>query len=170
MAGIFRFINTNVPTPGCNLRCEYCYIKQHGDEESILQIDKSKNLFEYSVEHMLSSLTTERMGGICAFHFTGEGETLLCLELADIMYGLLEAGHYVSLTTNTTIDSQIKKIASFPIEFRKCIFFKCSFAFLELKRKNLLDNFVKNVQLLKRSGISFTIEIVSSDFLLEDLE
>ena len=53
MERIYRFINlffylfTNVPSVGCNLRCEYCYIKQHGDEENVLKIDKNKKLFKY---------------------------------------------------------------------------------------------------------------------------
>jgi len=167
---IYRFINTGVPTLGCNLRCEYCYIKQHGDEERILTIDESKSLFNYSIEHMLKALTVKRMGGVCNFHFTGEGETLLCPSLVDLMYGLLDVGHYVTLTTNTTIGYQIDKIITFPENFRKRMFFKVSFAYRELKQRQMLEIFAQNVQLLKQSGISYTIEIVSSDFLLGDIE
>jgi len=170
MSGVYRFIGVELPTPGCNLRCEYCYIGQHGDEERILSIDNDKKLFRYTVEHMLSALSVERMGGACMFNLTGSGETLLCPELVQIMYGLLENGHYVSVITNCTIRDPLEKIANFPEEYRKRIFFKCSFQYRELRKREMLDKFASNIGLLKSHGIAFGIEIVASDYLLDDIE
>jgi hypothetical protein len=86
------------------------------------------------------------------------------------MYGLLDMGHYLYLTTNTTIQSQIKKIVAFPMDFRERIFFKISLHYQEMKRLNMLDVFVENINMLKQSGIGYGLEIVESDYLLDDIE
>ncbi len=169
MPGIFRFINTNIPTNGCNLRCEYCYIRQHGDE-SVLQTGAAKERFRYSVTHMLKALSIERMGGVCMFNISGSGETLLCPEIVEITKGLLENGHYVALINNCTITQRINQMAAFPAQHRQRLFFKASFHFRELKRRNLLNTFVANINTLRQSGIAFSIEIVSSDYLLPDID
>ncbi|MDR2594953.1 MAG: radical SAM protein [Fibromonadaceae bacterium] len=170
MAGIYRFINTNIPTVGCNLRCEYCYIKQRGNENTMLKIDNSKQLFRYSVEHMIKALTVKRLGGVCMFNISGSGETLLCPEIVEITEGLLKNGHYVALINNCTIRSRIEQLAKLPPDYRARIFFKVSFHYRELKRKNMLESFANNVHLLKNSGIGYSIEIVSNDYVLEELE
>jgi len=170
ISGVYRFINTDVPTVGCNLRCEYCYIRQHGDEESMLEIDKRKELFRFSVEHMLVALSLKRMGGVCMFNISGSGETLLCPQILDIVCGLLETGHYVALITNCTIRSRIDEIVAFPQEYKKRLFFKVSFHYRELRRRKMLESFTENVHLLKRSGIAFSLEIVSGDHFLDDID
>lgn len=169
MAGIYRFINTNIPAEGCNLRCEYCYIRQHGDEE-MLEIDKSKKLFNYSTPHMLRALRTERMGGVCMFNISGAGETLLNPEIFPIVYGLLAEGHYVALISNCTVTKVIEQFGNMPQEYRNRLFFKASFHYRELKKRGILDTYVRNIHLMKERQIAFSVEIVSNDYILEELD
>ncbi|MCL2078881.1 MAG: hypothetical protein FWH17_03450 [Oscillospiraceae bacterium] len=170
MAGIYRFINTDIPSVGCNLRCEYCYIIQHGDEASVLKIDAAKKLFNYPVEHMQNALTVERMGGVCMFNISGSGETLLNPEIVPLTYGLLKNGHYVALINNCTISNRIAEMTEFPTEFRSRLFFKVSFHYRELKRRGMLYEFAENVTMLKKAGIAFSIEVVSNDYVLNEIE
>lgn len=169
MAGIYRFINTNIPTVGCNLRCEYCYIRQH-DEEELLHINNTKKLFRYSVEHMLNALSVERMGGICMFNISGTGETLLNPKIFDIVYGLVKQGHFVALISNCTITSIIEKFGDMPEEYRQRLFFKASFHYKELKKRKLLETYARNIQYMKKHQIAFSVEIVSNDDVLNELD
>lgn len=167
--GFYRFINTTVPTDGCNLRCEYCYVKQRGDED-LLEIEAGKQRFRYSIEHMMLALSVERMGGICMFNIAGSGETLLCPDIVQITEGLLANGHFVALITNLTIRSRVTELCLLPQEYRDRLFFKVSFHYRELKRRNMLDSFAENVHMLKNHGISFSVEIVASDYALDDVD
>lgn len=169
MAGIYRFINTNIPTEGCNLRCEYCYIRQHGDEEQ-LRIDHMKRLFSYSVPHMLKALSVERMGGVCMFNISGTGETLLNPEIFNIVSGLLKQGHYIALISNCTVTKIIEKFGAMPIECRQRLFFKASFHYRELKKKNLLETYAGNIRFMREHQIAFSIEVVSNDYVLDELD
>ncbi len=170
MKGIYRFINTNIPTMGCNLRCEYCYIRQHGDEDSVLKIDTSKNLFKYSIEHMIKALTIERLGGTCMFNISGSGETMLCPDIVKIVKGILDNGHYVAIISNCTISSVIDELIRFSDMEKKRIFIKASFHYRALKQKGILELYSSNIKKIKEAGIAFSVEIVSSDYVLDDLD
>ena len=167
--GFYRFINTTVPTDGCNLHCEYCYVEQRGDGEW-LKIEERKNPFQYSIEHMLQALTLERMGGVCMFNIAGSGETLLCPGIVQISEGLLRHGHYVAIITNLTIRKRVEEFCAFPKEYKDRLFFKVSFHYAELKKRNMLNIFADNVLTLKNNNISFCVEIVASDYILEYLD
>jgi MoaA/NifB/PqqE/SkfB family radical SAM enzyme len=169
MEPIYRFFNCPVPVTGCNLRCDYCYIVQQGNE-SRLDFSKTKEYFEYSVGHMVESLKKERLGGVCAFHLCGIGETFLWAEIVDFAIGLLRNGHYVSFTSNCTITKPLKQLAELPAEFRAKLFFKCSFHWREFKKRNLLETFTQNIAMLKKVGISFSVEIVTNDYILNELD
>lgn len=169
MSGVHRFINTNIPTEGCNLRCEYCYIRQHG-QEGILAADKSRKLFEYPVSHMLRALDTKRMGGTCMFNISGSGETLLNPNIFEIVFGLISQGHYVALISNCTVTKTIEQFGEMQEEYRHRLFFKASFHYRELKRKNLLKTYARNILFMKEHQIAFSIEVVSNDYVLEEIE
>lgn len=169
MAGIYRFINTNIPAEGCNLRCEYCYIRQHGNEE-LLKIDNTKKLFSYSVSHMLKALSIERMGGVCMFNISGTGETLLNPDIFDIVYGLVAQGHYVALISNCTITKIIEKFGAMPVECRHRLFFKASFHYRELKKRKLLETYARNIRFMREHQIAFSVEMVSNDYVLNELD
>lgn len=169
MAGIYRFINTNVPTKGCNLRCEYCYIRQWGEEEQ-LNICNEKEWYKYPVHHMIEALTVERMGGVCMFNFSAEGETLLSPFLFEIVTGLIKNGHYVAIISNCTITSEVKKYIELNKEMRDHLFFKCSLHYRELKKHGLLETYSKNINLLRANEISFSVELVSNDFIIDEID
>lgn len=164
-----RFFNCPIPVTGCNLRCDYCYLVQQGNEK-LLDFKETNEGFKYSVEHMLKALTPERLGGICAFHICGEGETFLWADIVKFAYGLYEMGHFVSFTSNCTVTKVINEFISFPEKFRKKMFFKCSFHYREFERLGLLERFADNVNRLAAAGISYTVELVTNDYVLEKLD
>lgn len=169
MENFVRFFNCPIPVTGCNLRCDYCYLVQQGNEK-LLDFKESNEGFMYSVPHMLKALDPERLGGICAFHVCGEGETMLWSEICDFALGLYEMGHYVSFTTNCTITKTMKRFTEFPREYREKMFFKCSFHYREFKKRGLLETFAANVNALAGAGISYTVELVTNDYVLDNLE
>lgn len=155
-----RFVNTNIPTNHCNLRCSYCYIGQtYGYDNK----EMYEGGLQYSFDHMKRCLTIERFGGVCLFNLCASGETLLFSKLPEIVEMLLGLGHWVSIVTNLTIEKTLNKILQLPKELLQYTFFKCSFHYLELKRLNLLDIFFYNVELLKQKGIAFTVELTVND-------
>lgn len=169
MEGIYRFFNCPIPVTGCNCRCDYCYIVQQGNERQ-LDFTKTKDIFKYSVEHMVKALDKERLGGVCAFHICGDGETFLWDEIVDFAVGLLKNGHYVSFTSNCTITKPLKQLVELSAEFRAKLFFKCSFHWREFKQRKLLNVFTANVNMLKAAGISHSVEVVTNDFVLDSLD
>lgn len=132
---IKRFIECIVPVTACNLRCHYCYVIQNDYRTN--KIPK----FEYSPEYIAKALSKKRLGGTCLFNICGAGETLLPEEVVKVAYQLLNAGHYVNITTNGTITERFEEISSFPKEFCERLTFSFSFHYLELRDRNLLDVF-----------------------------
>jgi len=164
-----RFFNCSLPVSGCNLRCDYCYLIQRGDEKS-LDFKESNEGLKYPVAHMLKALTPDRLGGICAFHICADGETLLWSDIIEFSKGLFEMGHFVSFTSNCTVTNKILEFTSFPEEYRERMFFKCSFHYREFKRLGLLERFTQNVNYLAKAGISYSVEIVTNDYILENID
>lgn len=139
------------------MRCQYCYIPMHySGKESIpdlsLCVEKASNAF-----------STERLGGICMFNICATGETLLHPQLFDVVNSILSNGHYVMVVTNGTLTERFREYCTLDEERRKRLFFKISLHYLELKRLNLIDRFCENVELIKNSGISYTIELTPDD-------
>ncbi|MDX9802316.1 MAG: radical SAM protein [Spirochaetia bacterium] len=160
MEKIVRFIGCHVPMDNCNLQCSYCFVSHRPP-------GKAKRLsIGHSPEEVRTALSKERLGGTCVMHFAASGETTLSSELFPIIHELLKEGHYVSVVTNGTINEWFEKISSLPESFRKKIFFKFSFHFLELKRKGLIEKFCSNINKSRAMGCSVSVEIVSSDDLI----
>lgn len=159
MDKIKRFIDCYIPTETCNFRCHYCYIAQHR------KFNNKVAKFTYSPNYIRKALSKERLGGTCMLNLCAGGETLIAEEVIDVTKELLKEGHYVMIVTNGSLTNRFKKISQFPKELINHLFFKFSFHYLELKRMNILDNFFENVDLMKKSGASFTIEITPNDEL-----
>ena len=159
MDKIKRFIDCYIPTETCNFRCHYCYIAQHR------KFNNKVAKFTYSPNYIRKALSKERLGGTCMLNLCVGGETLIAEEVIDVTKELLKEGHYVMIVTNGSLTNRFKKISQFPKELINHLFFKFSFHYLELKRMNILDNFFENVDLMKKSGASFTIEITPNDEL-----
>lgn len=155
-----RFINCYVPTEGCNFKCSYCYIGQRKEF--------CNSMFKriYPLEVMQKATTKERLGGKCIFNLCAGGETLLGEQIVEVIEMLLENGHNVSIVTNGTISVNIDKILSFPEELKKDLYFKFSFHYFELKKKNLMKVFFDNVHKVMNEGISFSIDITPCDELI----
>lgn len=160
MDGIKRFIDCYVPVTTCTLRCHYCYITQHR------LFDNKLPTFKYSSEQVRKSLSRERLGGVCLINLCGGGETLLPPEMTEYVRALLEEGHYVMIVTNATVSKRFEEIASFPAELLSRLFFKFSYHYMELKRKNLLERFFDNIKRIRDAGCSFTLEATPSDELV----
>ena len=157
MDSIKRYIDCHVPVTGCTLRCHYCYITQHR------LFDSKLPKFKYSPEHVRKALSRERLGGTCLINLCGGGETLLPPEVPAYAKALLEEGHYVMIVTNGTIDKRFDEIAAFAPELTKRLFFKFSYHYMELKKRNLLNRFFSNIRKVRDAGCSFTLEATPSD-------
>ena len=152
------FLSVSVPVKACNLKCDYCYISHHGG------VDNDGCVIPEAV-FIRKALSRKRIGGTALINFCGIGETLLCKELSCIVEELLKEGHYVSIISNATLTNEIKKYTSFDESLRRRLFFKCSFHYLQLKKRELLKNYADNVKALRNSGISISVELVPGDEL-----
>lgn len=160
MDKIKRFIDCYVPVTTCSLRCHYCYITQHRLFEGKLPE------FIYTPQHVRECLSQKRLGGKCLLNFCGGGETLLVPQLLDYIKELLEEGHYIMIVTNATVSKAFTEIATWPQYLLSHLFFKFSYHYMQLKERNLLDTFFKNVCLMRESGCSFTLEATPSDEMI----
>lgn len=160
---IKRFITCRIPVTACNFNCMYCYLRS---------IEKRTiENFVLSPEELSKKLSVERLGGICYFNLCADGETMLHPQLISLVKELTKSGHYVDIITNGTLarkfDELIETLSS--VEQSR-LMIKFSFHYLQLKEKKLLDSFLDNVNKIKQSGISYTIEITPHDELVEYID
>ncbi|MBD7913314.1 radical SAM protein [Clostridium cibarium] len=161
MDKIKKVILIPIPMSICNFRCHYCYLAQR---KECFQNEQPK--FEYSPEHVANAMSPERLGGLAFFNFCADGETLLTKDLDKYIYEIVKKGHYVEIVTNLTITSELEKILSWDVKLLKRVEFKCSFHYLELKKRSLLETFADNVRKIWEAGASANIEITPSDELI----
>ena len=159
---IKKFIDVYVPINQCNFDCPYCYISTWNESRRNLK-DIS---ISYSPDIIRKGLSKNRWQGSLMLNFCATGETLLCNELIPIVKELLAEGHYCMIVTNGTISPKFKMMAEFDDELKKRLFIKFSYHYLELKNKNLLDVFFDNVNMMKSSKISYTVELTPSDIYI----
>ncbi len=160
MDKIKRYIECFVPITTCTLRCHYCYIVQNNLFNS--KIHK----FKYSPDTLKKALSKERLGGTCLVNFCAAGETLLSNQILDYIKAVLEEGHYVMVVTNATISARFDEIISFSPELLNRLFFKFSYHYIELTKKNLLERFFENIKKVRDAGCSFTLEVTPCDELI----
>ena len=158
---IKKIVLLHVPTSICNLRCSYCYLAQRNECYQGRQAE-----LKYTPEQVAKALSKERMGGICYINFTAEGETLLTKDIDTYCKALAEEGHFIEIVTNLTVTSMVDRILKWDKKLLEHIEFKCSFHYLELKRKKLLDVFAENVNKIWMAGASANIELPPSDELI----
>lgn len=156
-----RFVNIYVPVTTCNLKCEYCYITQSG-----LWKNKVPE-FKYSSTTIQQALSKERLGGICHINICGGGETLIPKQIVPITKGLLEEGHFIMIVTNGTISQRFDEFLELDDELKKRLGFKFSFHYKQLiNNEKLMDEFLNNVDKIRKNGMSFSIEMTPSDDLI----
>lgn len=161
MDRVKKLIMLQVPTSICNFRCHYCYLAQRDVSYQGLQAD-----MKYSPEQVAKALSKERMGGPCFINVCADGETLLTKDIDLYLKALVMEGHYLEIVTNLTITPMVRKILSWEKDLLSHVEFKCSFHYLELKKRALLDVFAENVADIWKSGASATIEMTPSDELI----
>lgn len=162
---IHKFIELLVHgTTECNFHCEYCYVWRKNE------FTKGRTTSAYSAKEIRCALSRNRMGGPCHMNACALGETLLSQDIVELTYELLEEGHYVSLVTNGTIVPKIDAMLRFPDEMLARLFFKLSFHYAELKRTNLYEVFWANVDKIKNSPCSYSIEITPCDSLIHHID
>ncbi len=161
---IKRFIDCNVPTQVCNLKCPYCYVGQvDGFSGKIKTIN-------HSPEEVRKALSRTRMGGTILINFCGTGETLLGEDILPIVLEILKEGHYVQIVTNGTITKRFDEIIKWNREYLDRLLIKFSYHYSEFVRLNLLDVFFDNVVKVRDAGCSISVEITSGDGMVEYIE
>jgi hypothetical protein len=87
--------------------------------------------------------------------------------MVDYIKAMLEQGHYVMVVTNGTLSKRFNQILEFPPDLLRRLFFKFSFHYLELKRRNLLKLFFRNIEKMRNAGCSFTLELTPNSDLVD---
>lgn len=162
---LHKFIECFVPVTACNLRCHYCYVAQ-GKDPSGGKLPEA----EFSAEHLARAFDKNRLGGTCLVNLCGAGETLLPPEIPGYVKAILSQGHFVMIVTNMLLGKPLDEILSITEEWRSRLFFKCSFHYLQLKQRGLLECFCENVEKVRAVGCSMSIEITPSDELVPHIE
>jgi hypothetical protein len=160
-----RLVMVHVPMSICNFRCHYCYLSHRP-----IAYQGEQLTCQYSPDHVGKALSKERLGGTCFFNFCAEGETLLARQIDEYIYALVKQGHYVEIVTNMTVTPVLEKILAWEENLLRRVEFKCSFHYLELKQKELLNTFANNVNKAWEAGASASIEITPSDELIPLIE
>ncbi|MBR1808754.1 MAG: radical SAM protein [Paludibacteraceae bacterium] len=155
-----RFIDIYVPIESCTLRCDYCYITHHR------LFNNKLPKFNYDADTIRKALSKERLGGTCLLNLCAGGETLLAPEMPQYIKALLEEGHYVMVVTNATVDRAFNEMATWPKDLLERLFFKFSYHYMELKKRNLFDRFFNNIRKMRDAGASFTLELTPYDDLV----
>ena len=152
-----RLILGFIPNNKCNLKCQYCYITQ------LDKWGKNADEFKYEPNHIVNALSVERLGGVSIINLTGQGETLLYSGIVELTHGLLKEGHFVELVTNAISTKVIRELLKISASELDRLEFKISFHYKELKQRKLLEHFFDNVNLIKQSHASFTLELMPYD-------
>lgn len=165
MDKMVRFIDIFIPISACNLKCHYCYIAS--SERRNAPVPK----FEHSPEFIGKALSQKRLGGVALINMCAWGETMLMPEIVDVTGAILEQGHYVWIVTNGLVQEKFRKmIETYPKEQLERLAFKFSFHYLELKRLNKMDDFFATIEMVKKAGCSYTVELTSCDELEEHID
>jgi len=158
---ISKAIFIRIPMSFCNFRCQYCYLSQRENTHNERQIE-----YQYSPKHVAKALSKERLGGVSYINICADGETLIAKDIEKYIYELLKEGHYIEIVTNLSITSILDRMLKWDRKLLSHLEFKCSFHYLELKEKKLLNVFAENVNKIWDAGASANIEITPHDELI----
>lgn len=162
MDRIKRFITCLVPVFACNFKCEYCYLDSHKGS-------KTRGIRPLVMEpvEIANSLSVERLGGKYYFNLCAAGETMLYPQLIELVSALTKAGYYIDIVTNGVINKRFDElISTLSSDQKKHLFIKFSFHYLELIKRKQMDDFLKSIEAVKSSAISYSIEITPCDYLI----
>lgn len=159
-----RFLECLIPVTSCDLDCSYCYVAQQN------RFSNKVPPFKYSPEIIGKALCKDRLGGISFISLTGSGESLIPKQIPSIIYEILKQGHFVNLTTNGTLTARFEEIILICEGMLDRLHFSFSMHYKELVDKNKLDIFFKNIELIKKAGCSFFVQINLCDEYIEKLD
>ena len=145
----------------CNFRCHYCYLAQREEHYQGVQPQ-----MRFTPEEVARAMRQERTGGPCFMNFCADGETLLTKDIDLYIKALVQEGHYAEIVTNLSVNKMLEKILTWDKELLSRVEFKCSFHYLELKKKGLLQRFADNVKKIWENGASANIEVTPTDELI----
>lgn len=160
---IKRFITCYIPVTACNFQCSYCYLRWL----------KDRKIHDFCMppELIVKKLSVKNLGGLCYFNLCADGETMMHPRLIDLIDLLTKEGHYVDIITNGTLTKKFEELISTLSKTQmRHVMIKFSFHYIQLKEKNMLRKFVENVNLVKNSDLSYSIEITPHDELVEYIE
>lgn len=158
------FVECLVPISQCNLLCSYCYVVQQKRRNN--QTDS----FRCTPEEIGKAFDKKRWGGKLLVSMCGYGETMLCKELPDIVYYVLQQGHYVNITNNGTINKGIEETLRKSHGWLHRLCFSFSLHYIELKKRGLLNTFANNVRKVREAGCSFLVQLNLSDEYIECID
>ena len=161
MEKLKKILLFRIPMSICNFRCHYCYLAQRPEHFQGEQPE-----MKYSPEQVAKALTVERLGGPAFMNFCADGETLLTKNIESYVKALVQEGHYAEVVTNLSVTKILDKFLSWDKELLQRLEFKCSFHYLELKKKGLLNVFAENVHKIWAAGASANIEVTPTDELI----
>ena len=157
---IKKVIELSFALGACNLKCSYCYIGNHsGKIQDIVWTD----------EEIRKAFSKKRIG-CCFINICSDGETLIHKRMPSIIRILLEEGHYVMVVTNATLTKRIKECLNMEEDLLERLFFKVSFHYEECLRMNILEKLFENIQKIKESPCSLTVEYITEDKTLKNIE
>lgn len=157
---IEKFIGLHFKVGVCNLKCSYCYVGQHGNK--MLDIP-------FSLDDIKKAFSRKRLGGTCFINICSDGETLIHPDMPKIIELFLEEGHYVLVVTNGILKNRIKECISISKNVER-LFFKISFHYEDMKCRNVLDVFWENLEMIKSSPCSYTVEYITCDETLNKID
>ena len=152
MAKIKRFFECMLPVSVCNIKCSYCYLIQQN--RRAMKMDE----FSYTTEQMLLALQKKRLGGTCLFNLCGLGETMAQKELIPLVKGLLEEGHFVSITTNGTLSKKFDELIEVCGDLVKHLHVAFSFHYIELLNRDWINVYFENVNKMRSAGASVLVQ------------
>ena len=161
MDKIKKLVLFRIPMSICNFSCHYCYLSQRPVHFQGIQPE-----MKYTPEQVAYAMRKERLGGTAYINLCADGETLLVKNIEKYARLLAQEGHYIEIVSNMTVTPVLDQILTWPKELLKHLEFKCSFHYLELKKRNKLDLFAENIKKVWAAGGSANVEITPSDELI----
>lgn len=164
MPKIKRFFECMLPVSVCNIKCSYCYLVQQNRRAMKMED------FPCPAEQIVYALRQERVGGTCLFNLCGVGETMVQPNLLPLVKGLLEEGHFVSITTNGTLSNKYDELISACGDNIRQLHIAFSFHYIELLNRGWIDRFFDNVGKMRSSGASILVQFNLCDDYVPHLD
>lgn len=155
-----KYVGCHYPATICNMRCPYCYISQLTGFRESPKLNHSPKFIRWC-------LSQKRLGGRALIVLCGAGETMLGDQIIDVSLELLREGHFLHIVTNGTLGNKMMELTERAGDMADRLFFKCSFHYTELKKKNMLGLYSKSINDVSQLGASYTIEMNSDDSYIE---